>query len=460
MLVILYIALLIIYAAAVTNSIPGFAIFAVSALFFLYAFNKFKAKSNKTTAFMQIMCLSIPLSWRNIFGGDYGDLAITWFYIFGLFLSIHLLALRKEIKLNRANFSLVLLLAFAVVFSVIPLLLTNPDYFDQGLTQFIILTFHNIIIFLAVLKGRNISNMNVLAVEKSYILAGLATSIGLIIQYFLFRVGISIGVIKFYLNRQSFHFLISDVSHASLYLATTALLSIQLIGKSKKNVKMWIIPIIILIGAAITSARTGLVAFFIVYLIYIFVGQKGISRKVMSLVIGVVALFSAYSLYKNVRQQSSIRDILFDSSDRDNGYEAAYNLFLQNPIFGHGFSIDYISSVMGQPIPHLSFLQYLVHGGIFYTLILFGVIFVAFLYAKKRKMNASWLILLTVLGTCLVPDIFSTRYITLLIVLVFLENETANQLATKNSNVGISLANMARLNFSPIGKKMGVNRGQ
>nr|WP_245363215.1 O-antigen ligase family protein [Cohnella thailandensis] len=223
---------------------------------------------------------------------------------------------------------------------------------------------------------------------------------------------------------------------------------------------MWIIPIIILIGAAITSARTGLVAFFIVYLIYIFVGQKGISRKVMSLVIGVVALFSAYSLYKNVRQQSSIRDILFDSSDRDNGYEAAYNLFLQNPIFGHGFSIDYISSVMGQPIPHLSFLQYLVHGGIFYTLILFGVIFVAFLYAKKRKMNASWLILLTVLGTCLVPDIFSTRYITLLIVLVFLENETANQLATKNSNVGISLANMARLNFSPIGKKMGVNRGQ
>jgi hypothetical protein len=380
------------------------------------------------------MCYSIPLSWRNVFGGDYGELPIAWFYLFGLLLIIHLLSMKKDIKLNRSMFTLGLIIFFVILFSIIPLLITNSNYFSQGLSQFIILSFHSIIVLVALLKGRVISETNLLYIEKSYIKAGLFSSIGIIVQYVLFKFGTTIGVVEFFLNRQSFYFLFSEPSHASLYLVTTAFLSIQLLSNQKSKIKSWLTPIIILIGAAITSARTGLVVFFALYMMYIFVGQKGVTRKLVSAFLGVVGLFGAYSLYTSVRQQSGIKDILFSTSERDVGYEIAINMFKEKPLLGYGFSRDYISSLMGQPIPHFSFLQYLIHGGVFYTLMLFGVIGATYLYAKRNRMHESWLILLTVLGTCLIPDIFSTRYITLLMVLVFLKNNLNTEEVFESSN--------------------------
>ncbi|MEK8215497.1 O-antigen ligase family protein [Paenibacillus sp. FSL L8-0463] len=451
MINVLYFALLIVHAVSVTFSIPGFGILGASALFFFYSYKKFKVRSNKTTAIVQLMCYSIPISWRNIFGGEYGDLPISWFYILGAILAIHLISIRNDIKLSSSRFATAFIVFAVTLYSVIPLLNTNSTFFSQGVGQFIILTFHNIIILVAIMKGNILSKENMTMIEKSYATAGFIAAIGIITQYIVFKFGgTTIGLLDYYLNRQSFRFLFSDVSHATLYLATTAFLSIQLMSKAEHGkLRLAIIPLVTLIGAAITSARTGLVVFFAVYMLYIFIEQKGFSKKLRAMILGVVGLYGAYSLFRIVRPQTDLAAILTDSSSRGVGYEAALNLFYQHPWLGYGFSKDYLAQTMNQPIPHLSFLQYMVHGGIVYTLMIFGVIFMAFIFARRYRMNVSWLILLTVLGTCLIPDIFSTRYITLLMLLVFLKSREIDEPLRSDSPNSLPSSRIAGRNNLP-----------
>lgn len=439
MINVLYFSLMLLYAASITYPIPGIVIFALSILFFALSYRKFKLESSsKATALVQIMCYSIPLSWRNVFGGDYGSLPISWFYVIGFLLLIHLFNLKKNIKLKYYLFATVLITIFTLAYSWIPLAMTNPDYFNSGVSLFIVLSFHNIMVLAAILKGGIISEENVIDIEKSYVAAGFITSLGIITQFALFKFGTTIGTIIYYLNRQSFYFIFSDVSHATLYLATTSFLAIQLLNKKLFSKKHALIPIITLIGAAITSARTGLVVFFAVYMIYILLAQKKFIRKLSSIIIGIISLFCAYTLFMIVRPQSDVYQILFDSSGRYDGYNTAINMFLENPILGYGLSKEYISDLTGLPIPHFSFLQYLIHAGIFYTLIIFGVVSLTYFHARKYKMNESWLILLTTFGTCFIPDFFSTRYITLLMVIVFLKS-TPNSYIAYRSGVPSSI---------------------
>lgn len=422
----LYYFLLLIYATSITYPIPGVIIFSITLIFFVLLYTVSKNKSRNTpTSLIQLMCYSIPLSWRNIFGGEYGDLPVSWFYLIGVLLAVHLILIKNEIKLKPSLAKLSVIIGMILIFSIIPLLITNTSFIKQGVSQFIILCFHHVVILIAILKGNIISKDNILRIEKSYVAVGLVTSLGIITQFILFQLGFTIGTIRYFYNRQMFHFLFSDVSHATLYLATTSLLSIQLLSSDKKinKFKYTVIPIITLIGAAITSARTGLIVFFVVYITYILFGQNGIVKKVISLVAGAIALFGAIAFSQVVRPQSSIYNALFDSSGRTAGYDVAIGMFLEKPFFGYGFSRDYIAGLMNAAIPHFSFLQYLIHAGVFYTVMIFGVIVFAYFYAKKYKMNESWIILLTVIGTCLVPDIFSTRYITLIILIVFLKNK-------------------------------------
>lgn len=421
----IYLILLMISAAAVTYSIPGYAIFLFSLFFFVLSYRKFKVKSGcKTTAIIQMICYSIPLSFRNIMGGEYGELPIAWFYLLGALLAVHLLSKRKPIRLSPTLAFIAMAIVMVMMFTFVPLMLTNTNYFSQGVSQFVILMFHNGLLLIALLKNNVLTADNSDTIEKSYISAGLITSVGIVLQFAFYKYGIILGVIEYFNNRLSFNFLFSDASHLTLYLATTAFLSILLANRNENSgFKYNLIAIITLAGSAVTSARTGLVVFFAVYAIYMLVGQKGITKKLTSIVVGSIALYGAYSFFTIVRQQD-IQEILLNSSGRTVGYKVAFDMFLENPFLGYGFGKDYIAGLMRQSIPHLSFLQYLVHAGIFYTVMIFGIIFYTFVHAAKGKLNESWLILMTVLGTCLVPDIFSTRYITLLMVLVFLRANT------------------------------------
>jgi len=426
-----YFLLLMLYAASLTYHIPGAVVAVLSMLFFLVAYKRFKKLSgNKTTALLQILCYSIPMSFRNFMGGDYGSLPIAWFYLIGAVLLIHLLSLKKPIKLSPAFAIYSLMIVLSMIFSTIPLMLTNYSFITQGMSQFLIIVFHSILVLIAVHKNGIIDVNNYAAVEKSYVAAGLFTSLGIITQYILLKNGIAIGIVEYYNFRMSVNFLFADASHATLYLATAAFLSVLLSSnKDNSTLKYNVTAILILVGAAVTSARTGLVVFFALYALYILTGQKGISKKIMAVFIGGIALYGASVLYKLVRQQS-LSDILLNSSGRTDGYSAAWEMFLDNPLLGYGFGKDYIASLMGYSIPHLSFLQYMIHGGVFYALILFGIIAYAYFYAIKLKNNVSWLLLVTIVGTCLIPDIFSTRYITLLMLMVFLKSSYTTKAQT------------------------------
>lgn len=435
MLYLFYFALLFLHAYTINFPVSEYAILCCSIMFFYIAFRKFKSDSGcNHTAFLQIICYSIPLSFRNIFGGDFSDLPLTWFYILGTIFMVNLLTVKTR-KHNSFFSLLFLLIVLGMLFNLVPLLLTQSGYMNQGISQFISLTFHSLFLLMAVLRRGMISSVNIGNIQKSYVSVGLLTGLGILTQYILYQYGLEIGIVKYYNQRSSFNFLFSDASHATLYLATAAFLSIQIsAGKSRASFYYIICSVVIILCSAITSARTGLVVFFILLMIYILFKQKGI-KKVFFVFSGSIAFWGAAEFYASVRQ-GSLRDVLFDSSGRLAGYDLAITAYLQKPFIGYGFGKDYIASLSGGTVPHFSFLQYMMHGGIFYAVIIFSVIIFSLLYASKHNMPESWLLALILIGTCLVPDIFSTRSITLLVAMVFL-NSTQDKPFEMNSRNSI-----------------------
>lgn len=417
-----FIIVLLLHALMISNPFPGPVMLLITISFFLFAFVRSKKNTQSTTTvILQLMCYSIPLSWRNIFGGDYGSLPISWFYILGAILMLHLVILKKPIHLNKADFRVFILSIIVIIFTFIPLI--NSAYISQALSQFITVQFHNILILIVILKGNFINKEDYNLIQKSYIFAGLLASSGVLIQYILFQQGIIIGDINYLNNRTSFNFLFSDASHSSLYFATTAFLAILYTnnqGDSNHNFNYYLITIITLLGAAATSARTGLIVFFFVFFIYILIGQRGAVKKILFTFFGVLAGLGAIKIFLTIRPQTSLSSAILDSSNRTFGYDIALNLFYEKPIFGYGFGRDYLANLMGTSIPHLSFLQYMLQAGFIYAILIFLIIIFALFRAKKLKLSESWLLIVTLIGTCLVPDIFSTRYITLLMAMIFL----------------------------------------
>lgn len=430
MLNIFYFIILILYAVNITTPFPSLIIFSCSLLFFIFAFYKFKKSStSKVTALLQILCYSVPISWRSIFGGDYSQLPVSWFHLIGAYIIIHLIIIKKDIILKKNLAGLCIVVSLISVFSLVPLLLTNPEYLSQGLSQFIILTFHHLLILAAIIKGNIISQENIIKIEKTYVLVGAITSLGIITQYLLFRSGLAIGLLDNYQNRQSFRFLFGDVSHASLYLATTTFLALLLVTSKVKVSRslMFLYIFLTLAGSAISSARTGLVIFVVFFVLFILFSNISISKKIIYIIFCTIGLFVAISFMQQVRPQDGIFLAIFDSSGRTIGYNIAVGYFLQKPFLGYGFSIDYISAILQTPIPHLSFLQYLIHGGFLYAIMIFAILLYAAYFAKRHHMRVAWLIPMVLIGTCLIPDIFSTRYITILIVLVFISKVSCDE---------------------------------
>lgn len=407
------------YAYNIINPISGVFIFSITALFFLASYLILVNKTKSTVvAQIQIICYSIPLSWRNIFGGEYGELPITWFYLLGAIFAVYLICLRKEVIISKNQSGLVLALTIVLIYNFIPLILTPLNYISSGVSQFIILTFHHLLLLIVILKGRVLEHENLRYIEHTYVKVGMLTSIGILTQFFLYQYGITIGEIDYYLNRESFRFLFSDVSHSSLYLITCAFLAVLLLNKTHSKIQLYSSIFLILTAAAVTSARTGLTVFFILFILFVLLKQKGLIKQVLTAVFGTIAGIVALSFFRLVRpSQQDFNDI---TSGRDEGYLKAIDLVFDKPFLGYGFSKEYIVDLTNEPIPHFSFLQYIVHGGIPYALLIFGIIVYILFYALKNSPNQSWLILGILIGTSLIPDIFSARYVTVIMIIIFM----------------------------------------
>ncbi|WP_430609389.1 O-antigen ligase family protein [Enterococcus sp. DIV1411a] len=398
--------------------------FAVSAMFFFITYKKMKKHVSKMSSrFLILMCYALPFSWRNLFGGDYGSLPISWFYLFGFMFIISLFFSKHDWNFSKRLFPIFITAFLSLIYSFLPLVISNWSYRSQAVSQFIVILFNFIMVIGALFRNRSLTELNLTTFKKVFILGGYYTALMLIIQFVLYRyVGFEFGKIDFLLNRELFYYLFSDVSHGTLYLALTIFCAFDFLktlhGKEKN--KYIFFMLVSLIGCAVTSARTGLYVLFVFLFLYILIKQKGFVRKFVSVIAFIILITVAFKLLMIVRPQTDLSQAL-SSSGRTNGYLAALQLLFEHPFVGYGFSRDYISSLLGFEIPHLSILQYAVHGGILYSFLLYLNQLLIYSYAAKNKSIFAWLIAIIVVGTCLVPDMFATRFLTIITMVALME---------------------------------------
>lgn len=422
------------YLYAYYVNISNISVVIISSLI-LFLFFCFLKKRNRSTIsiIIELMCYCIPISWRNIFGGSFKDIPLPWFYILGgiLIVCIWFKSFYKKTISGYDRLVAGIVTLILTFLGIIPLIITPRDFFNEGIGQFITLSFYNIILFSSIVKGPLINCDEVNQVREAYFLSGFITSLGVIFQFLVHRIiGITIGNILYALNRVIYSFMFLDISSGTLYLASTAFMMIIFADKSRsRKMFLYLSAILTIVATAITSARTGIVAFLITICLYS-VSKKGIFKKFTGILLVGFSLFASLYFLGIVRPMSTAFDYFLNSSGRIEGYLLALEIFIKNLFLGTGFSRTYTSFLMeGLPVPHLSILQYLVQTGIIYTGMIFGVILYAQILSIKRSFIEGWVLLLTIIGSCFIPDIFSSRFIIIILITIFIQ-KTSHKVAT------------------------------
>ncbi|MCT1216012.1 O-antigen ligase domain-containing protein [Latilactobacillus curvatus] len=392
-------------------------VFILFSIFFVRKFFELKKDGvDYATIMLIFMAYALPFSWRNVFGGDYGSFPLSWFHVFGLLYVFYILSLKSKV-IPRRLMLIFSLSTVATVVSILPLIYSNSAFFEQALSQFVVMTFNNVIILFSIFKYNQLSTEKMGIIRDAYIKGAVFTSVMLICQFLLYKyANFEFGYITFLYNRILTCYLFTDISHGTLYLGTAAFWLLYTTKNKKSSTKEYFLILIISLGSAITSARTGLFILGGFIFVYILFGQKNVLKRIGLLFVFLIIAYLSFEFLQSVRQIDNVNE-LTNSSGRTHGYKMALIALKGSPWIGYGYSRNYIATMLGDTVPHLSILQYALHGGIFFALTLYYNQFLIFLDAVNKKSVFSWLLAMVLIGTCLIPDLFATRYITLLVVL-------------------------------------------
>ena len=232
--------------------------------------------------------------------------------------------------------------------------------------------------------------------------------------------------------RVSFAFIFSDVSFESLYLSIVFFYCFIVFFKSNRKCR-WRLTLymsVLIAGAVLTSARTGLFVLFVTLFAFVFFKLKKGIYKILLVIVLLLLMYIVIRVFYYVRSDEA----LLADTGRFDGYKKALSLLLEKPFIGYGFSRDYISEIMGCAIPHFSILQYAVHGGVVYSIMLIYNQYHIFKYAVRRKSVFVWPHLMILMGCCFIPDMLATRFISLITMLIVLDWQYSNSIKDDTQN--------------------------
>lgn len=413
----LYFLIFILGGIAYSNPLFYPAFFVASIVFYMRKYVQLRQKNvDSTNCILILMGYALPFSWRSLVGSHYSSLPISWFYILGMLYTASVL-LRSNKIIIRKNGSLLLFSMLSLIIAALPLLYIPIGFNKQALTQFIVLSFNNVLIFTSVFQSGTLNSNGMALVKRAYVTGAVMTSCMLIIQFVVHKgLGVQFGYIDYLRNRELLYFLFADISHGTLYLATAAFWIIYDGQNGGHIVFNYALVFIIIFGSALTSARTGLFILFLFVFMFTLIAQQGFIKRLFTILMLGFGGYYSLQVIQSVRNFDTVGDFT-NGSGRFEGYASAFQLLKMKPLLGYGYSQDYLALILGQPIPHLSFLQYALHGGIFFALVLFSTQFLILRATLKKKSVCSWLLAIVLVGTCLVPDLFATRFATLLCII-------------------------------------------
>jgi hypothetical protein len=247
-------------------------------------------------------------------------------------------------------------------------------------------------------------------------MAALSASLGLFIQIYIFlSIGKIIGKIDFMASRIGFGFIFSDYSFLSLFLASASGILIDFFEKNKnlreKSIFSRIFLIFLfMIASLLTSARTGIVSFFIAsIIIYNLYFSNILSFSFKKIIVGIIILFILLILIYGLPK---LRGDIFSSSGRIESYILGLQIFRQNPVWGCGLGVRSYKERFGYTIPHNVIIQYLSQTGLLLTILILILLFDIIKKAWKIKISSIFITLLTIMiGSLFIPDILNSRFL-------------------------------------------------
>lgn len=384
----------------------------MSILYFMFSglILKFIYKQTFTRIILSLFIISIPLSFKNILGGSYSDLPLSYYNIF--YFSLVCIIILKNLHSKKLKFNLISILAIiGVIYIFIPTIMS--DNFFNGLKELIdyLLFFFILIIWSQVVDTKE----NIKLYLNLYIFTTLGVSIAVIYQALMLKQGVFLGNTVIYGgNRYASGYIFNDYSFLALYLITPVFLIVN--NEMKKWIKALCI-VILMVGSFMTSARTGIAALFIVLIIFMFVYfLKNISKQPIKVFLSgiLVLLVSIFTLIamNNIRSEG-----FFASSGREEGYMVALKEWIQSPLVGIGFDLsDYIAKY-NTTIPHNIFVELLLSGGIVFLFLIIALNLNIFKEIHSINSMYVWTLLTIYAGAQFIPNITSSRFLIVLICL-------------------------------------------
>lgn len=367
---------------------------------------------NKILFVIELLIYSIPLSFRSVFNQSYGLLPISWFNLLLLILVIYTLFLVFESK-KLAISSITLIALFFLIIFLIPLM--NSAFFYDGLKQYLNIASCFGLFLIAPILKKHLSTTDIDMIVHYYLMSSVIMALTLIMQVILYYgLDIQLGLLqRLGTNRVAFGSLFNDYSFLSLFLVSGAMFLYANRTKYNDNFLVGFL----LISSMLTSARTGVAAFLVVYSFKSFIDFLKLyqerSRKLLVYIsvyiIIILIIFYGMKMFRP-------GDILSDSG-RSGLNVLGIDLFLSNPIFGNGFGTKSISLIIGG-LPHNLVVQFLSQTGVYITTIL--ILFITLLSIKlyKYKRNIFWTFLTIMIGALFIPDIFNSRFLSILFLII------------------------------------------
>ncbi|MDN7226432.1 O-antigen ligase family protein [Planococcus sp. N064] len=381
-------------------------------IFFLWFLFIHRKKWNFVQSLSFLLSVYIPTSFVSILGTSYGTLPITWFNI--TVLIIFILIIFSKIRLNFFMFGLFLIFIFG--------LLSLTQSIDQldALKQLLTI----ILFIISILIGEFLIKYSVKEynekLKEYYLLSVFVFALMVVLQKIMMDIGIAVGYYSFLgSNREVYAGLFNDYSFATLYVATgSIILLIDYIDKKRISTFFFIFgEAVLLLTMLVINSRTGLVSLLLTAILFLL--YKIIKGKLKAIFFLPLFLISIPILVAKTIENRGGQSFV-EGSGRIELLFQAFEVFTQAPFLGVGFGLNNLYLKTGMHVPHNLFAQYLVQFGLIGFSIFFSILIIFFVKYFKYKSDYLWVILTVFIGAMLIPDIVSSRFLSVLIILTII----------------------------------------
>lgn len=411
-----YLYLFFIVLMLFTNLLKPIIVSVILIIYFVFRIWRYK-KFSFNQILIYLIFESVPLSFFSILGYTTDIFPISWFH---LLIILHFFILLFSTKLRKTTFILFFLFSmynFLYLFENIS--------FISGLKQLFVIILFLIIFFITdAIEKKSIKSLNFIDLENIYILGTLAIAIQVILQYIFYNYySIQLGYLTLMgSNRLALGATMGDFSFTSIYIGTG--IALMIINFFESNIAIskiiFFVPIMLL-GLVTTTARTGLYSLVLVLILYYLFNLRTLNwRSFFSILITPVLFVRIFEIVLLKRGKQS----LLSSSGRVQNYIDALQIFSSNPkniLVGIGLGKEEIISRGLSFIPHNFIIQFLLQLGILGLIFIFLVFLNYYYYDFSHSGIIKWIILYIVISSMFVPDIFSSRFLSVVLVLATIE---------------------------------------